>query len=62
MAYEYKIITGNPSDAEEQLNLLAADGWELVSTTSTEAIKGSLLWQVPAGLKIVLTVRREKDS
>ena len=56
--YDYKILTGTvPSDLEKQLNAVAAEGWELLSTACSSG--GSIVFGsgVMSPL-IVLVLRR----
>ncbi len=51
---EYKVVTAkNPEEAEQQMNIYAADGW---------VVKAVTLWETAMAYRLVITLERDSHA
>ena len=51
---EYKVVTAkNPEEAEQQMNIYAADGW---------VVKAVTLWETAMAYRLVITLERDSQA
>ena len=51
---EYKVVTvKNPEEAEQQMNIYAADGW---------VVKAVTLWETAMAYRLVITLERDSHA
>lgn len=51
---EYKVVTAeNPEEAEQQMNIYAADGW---------VVKAVTFWETAMAYRLVITLERDSQA